>query len=102
MISSTFYNKVNRTTELSRSGVKHYPIKEPSVTIEWYDYVIKYGENLHKIAEKIFGAGLGHLWTYIADNNPPRHPDEWREGDIIRLPKTIIRDTETQRTSEQL
>lgn len=95
MISPTFYNKKNLVTYFLGGKVSHYPVKAPSVTIEWYDYVIKTNENLYTIAARIFGKHLEHLWTYIADNNPPRLPDDWNAGDIIRLPKVIIRESDT-------
>lgn len=94
MISSAFYNKKNVVNQLLGGKVSHYPIKDPSVTLEWYEYVMKYNETLYTVAEKIFGSDLEHLWTYIADNNPPRLPDDWHVGDIVRLPKIIIRDSD--------
>lgn len=95
MISSAFYNKRNVVTQFLGGKVPHYPIKDPSVTIEWYEYTVKVGETLYTIAEKIFGKDLEHLWTFIADNNPPRLPDDWHVGDIVRLPKIIVRDSDT-------
>lgn len=94
MISPTFYNKKNLITQFLDGKVRHYPIKDPSITIEWYEYVIKHGETLYSIAARIFGEGLEYMWTYIADNNPPRLPDAWNTGDIINLPKIIIRDSD--------
>ena len=95
MISPSFYNKRNVVNQLLGGKVSHYPIKDASVTVEWYEYVIKSNEDLYKIAERVFGENLEHLWTYIADNNPPRLPDDWHVGDIIRLPKIIIKDSDT-------
>lgn len=97
MISPTFYNKKNLVNELLDRKVAHYPIKDPSVTVEWYDYVVKAHETIYTIAEKVFGHNLEYMWTYIADNNPPRHPDEWASGDIMKLPRIIIRDSDTRR-----
>ena len=94
MISSAFYNKKNVVNQLLGGKVSHYPIKDPSVTLEWYGYVMKHNETLYTVAERIFGSDLEHLWTYIADNNPPRLPDDWHVGDIVRLPKIIIRDSD--------
>ena len=94
MISAAFYNKKNVVNQLLGGKVSHYPIKDPSVTIEWYEYVMKHNETLYTVAEKIFGSDLEHLWTYIADNNPPRLPDDWHVGDIVRLPKVIIKDSD--------
>lgn len=94
MISFSFYNKRNTVTQLLGGKVSHYPIKDPSITLEWYNYKLKVGETLYTIAEKIFGRDLEHLWTYIADNNPPRLPDDWHVGDVVRLPKVIIRDSD--------
>lgn len=94
MISAAFYNKKNVVNQLLGGKVSHYPIKDPSVTIEWYEYVMKHNETFYTVAERIFGSDLEHLWTYIADNNPPRLPDDWHVGDIVRLPKVIIRDSD--------
>ena len=96
MISPAFYNKKNLVTALGEGQPQHYPVKNPSVTWSWYDYVIVAHETIYTIAARIFGQDLEYMWTLIADNNPPRHPDEWRPGDIIRLPKIIIRDSDTQ------
>ena len=95
MISPTFYNKKNLISQFLEGKVQHYPIKDPSVTIEWYEYIIMANETLYSIAARIFGRNLEYMWTYIADNNPPRLPDDWNPGDIIRLPKIIIRDSDT-------
>lgn len=97
MISPSFYNKKNLVTQFLGGKVAHYPIKDASVTLEWYEYVLKVDENLYTVAAKIFGDDLEYLWTYIADNNPPRLPDAWNPGDIIRLPKIIIRDSDVKR-----
>lgn len=99
MINPAFYNKKNLTTQFLGGKVSHYPIKDPSITIEWYDYIVKSHETLYTIAARIFGKNLEYLWTYIADNNPPRMPDEWRAGDTIKLPKVIIRDSDTLKTT---
>lgn len=99
MINPAFYNKKNLTAQFLGGKVSHYPIKDPSITIEWYDYVVKSHETLYTIAARIFGKNLEYLWTYIADNNPPRMPDEWRAGDTIKLPKIIIRDSDTLKTT---
>lgn len=97
MISQTFYNKKNLITQYLGGKVAHYPAKDPSVTIEWYEYIVKANENLYTIAARIFGNGLEYMWTHIADNNPPRMPDAWNAGDIIRLPRIIIRESDTRR-----
>ena len=94
MISPTYYNKRNLVAEYGGGKVPHYAIKDPSVTLEWYDYKIGMGETIYTIAAKVFGEGLEYMWTYIADNNVPRHPDDWVVGDIIRLPKIIVRDSD--------
>lgn len=98
MISPNFYNKKNLIVQFLGGKVSHYPVKDPSITIEWYEYIVKKGENLYTIAAKIFGKNLEYLWTYIADNNPPRQPDEWEVGDVLKLPKVIIRDSDTLKT----
>lgn len=97
MISSTFYNKKNLISQFLGGKVQHYPVKDPSVTVEWYEYIIKANETLYTIAERIFGKNLEYMWTYIADNNPPRLPDDWHSGDIVKLPKIIVRDSDTIR-----
>lgn len=97
MINSNFYTKRRLVSELLGGKVAHYPIKDPSVTIEWYDYIVKANEDLYIIAERVFGRGLSYMWTYIADNNPPRMPDDWKLGDILKLPRVIIRDTDTNK-----
>jgi hypothetical protein len=97
MISNAFYNKKNLIAQFLGGKVSHYPIKDASVTYSWYEYIVKDGETLYSIAERIFGEGLEHLWTLIADNNPPRMPDDWQAGDVLKLPRIIIRDSDTQR-----
>ena len=97
MISNTFYNKKNLVSQFLGGKIPHYPAKAPSITAEWYEYVVKSHETIYTIAARIFGNGLEYMWTYIADNNPPRHPDDWKAGDIMLLPKIIIRDSDTIR-----
>lgn len=101
MINSAFYNKKNLIAQYLGGKVNHYPIKDKSVTLEWYDYILKANETIYTVAERIFGDTLDYMWTYIADNNPPIHPDDWRAGDTIRLPKVIIRDSDTLKTIYQ-
>ena len=72
MISPNFYNTKNLVSQFLGGKVLHYPVKDKSITYEWYNYVIKAHENLYTIAARIFGDGLEYMWTYIADNNPPR------------------------------
>ena len=71
MINSNFYNKRNLITQFLGGKIQHYPIKDASVTLEWYNYSLKVDETLYTIAAKIFGQNLEYMWTYIADNNPP-------------------------------
>lgn len=97
MINSNFYYKRNLVSGLLEGKVPHYPIKDPSITVEWYDYVVAANETLYTIAEKVFGKGLSYMWTYIADNNPPRMPDDWKLGDILKLPRVILRDTDVNK-----
>ena len=97
MISPTFYNKKNLVSESPFGEVMHFPVKDASVTLEWYEYVIKAHETIYTIAERVFGHGLEYMWTFIADNNPPRHPDDWNAGDVIKLPRIIVRDSDTRR-----
>lgn len=99
MISQTFYNKKNLIAQYLGGKVQHYSIKDGSITLEWYEYVLKVNETIYSVAERIFGEHLDYLWTYIADNNPPIHPDNWKSGDTIRLPKVIIRDSDTLKTT---
>ena len=99
MISPNFYIKQNLVRQYLGAGVYHFPIKDPSITIEWYNYTLKGTDTIYTIAERLFGKNLEYLWTYIADNNPPRHPDDWHMGDIMRLPKIIIRDSDTIKTT---
>lgn len=98
MISEVFYNKANLTSALLGGRVKHFPIKDRSVIVSWRDYVMKENDSIYTLAENLFGKNLGHLWTYIADANPLRHPDSWNTGDIIKLPRIIIRDSDTDST----
>lgn len=97
MISQAFYNKNNLVYQYLDGKVAHYPAKDPSVTLEWYDYILMAGETLYTVASRIFGENLEYLWTHIADNNSLRHPDDWRAGDIVHLPRIIIRDSDTLR-----
>ena len=96
MISPIFYNKKRLESSYLGGKVEHFPIKSRSVTLEWYDHVVLDGESIYSIAERVFGKGLTYMWTYIADNNILRHPDSWKVGDIIRLPKIIVRDSDVQ------
>ena len=48
--------------------------------------------NYHNLKQEYLGEVSVQNWTFIADNNPPRNPDDWNVGDVIRLPKIIVRD----------
>lgn len=97
MISPHFYNSKNLVKEYLDAKIPHFAVKKPSVVIDWYNYTILSNETIFSIAERVFGKGLSYMWTYIADANIPRHPDDWSEGDTIRLPRIIVRDSDTQR-----
>lgn len=98
MISPNFYTKGNLVTQFLGGKVLHYPVKDKSITYEWYEYRVKANEDLYTIAARIFGDNLEYMWPYIADNNPIKMPDDWKEGDILRLPKVIIRDSDVLTT----
>lgn len=98
MISQNFYNKKNLIKVYLNGKVSHFAIKDASVTLEWCNYVMKADETIYSLAEKLFGDGLAFMWTYIADNNIPRMPDDWKAGDIIKIPKVIIRDSDSIKT----
>lgn len=95
MISKAFYTKANLVYQYLGGKVPHYPIKGHSVTINWYPYILHAGETLYSVAKKLFGNDLEYMWTLIADNNALRHPDEWCAGDTIKLPRVIVRDSDT-------
>jgi len=97
MISQTFYNKNNLASYFLAGTVKHFPVKDSSVIIEWREYTLKAFETIYTVSKDVFGKDLVHLWTYIADSNPPRHPDDWKIGDVIKIPKIIVRDADTTR-----
>ena len=71
MISNGFYNYHNLKQEYLGGKVKHYPIKDASITLEWYEYIVKANETLYTIAARVFGEVSVQNWTFIADNNPP-------------------------------
>lgn len=96
MINATYYNKRNLVQALLGGKVKHFAAKYPSVTVQWYTYTLEYGENIYKVTEKVFGKGMAYMWPYIADNNRLRIPDEWKAGDKIKLPKLIIKESNTE------
>lgn len=98
MISQAFYNKNNLVYQYLDGKVPHYAVKDPSITLEWYDYILRAGESLYTVAQRLFGKNLEYMWTYIADNNALRHPDDWNPGDMVKLPRVIIRDSDTIRT----
>lgn len=98
MISPAFYNKKRLESVFLGGKVPHFPVKDRSVVTETKEYVLKYGEDFYTLAERIFGYGLSHMWTYIADCNPDVRMEELKEGDMILLPRKIIRDGDTQTT----
>lgn len=99
MINSDFYTVSNTARVYLEGKVPHFIAKDPTITLEQYPYTIKLGETIYSIAEKVFGKGLGHLWTIIADNNPPRMPDDWAVGDVVYLPRVILKDSIQKVTS---
>ena len=55
MISPAFYNKKNLIAQYLGGKVPHYSIKDKSVTLEWYDYVLKVNETIYSVTERLFG-----------------------------------------------
>lgn len=99
MINKNYYLTANQNSFYLGGKVKHYVAREPSKTLKHYEYRIKKGETIYSIAERLFGKGLTYFWTYIADNNIPRNPDDWAYGDTINLPIVLLKDIETNKTS---
>ena len=98
MISSSFYNRANLVKIFFGEKVFHFPSKDPSVTLKWYNHTMLPTESIYTLASKVFGKNLEYMWTYLADNNPIRHPDSWTAGDVIKLPTLIVRDSDTDST----
>lgn len=98
MISSIFYNRANLVKVFFEGKALHFPLKDASVTLIWYNYTMTSVDSIYTLAVKVFGENLEYMWTYIADNNHIKHPDSWKTGDIIKLPKVIVRDTDTDST----
>lgn len=95
MINTYFYSNNNLVHQYLDGKVAHYPIKDRSVVLSTYKYVLKEGENFYTIAAEIFGNDAQEDWTYLADCNPIRHPDDWQAGDVVNLPLEIINDSDT-------
>lgn len=93
MISPTFYRKSNIVNNNLRSQVSHYAQKPKIVVTETSDYVMKAGETFYDLAVQLFGQNRQYMWTIIADINKPRKPDEWEEGDKVKLPLTIVQES---------
>ena len=98
MISKDFYNSKNLVRQYLGGKVYHYPIKDKSITLQDYNYRFVGGDTVYSVALKTFGDGLDYLWPFLTDNNSLRHQDDWTMGDFFRLPKLILKDTDTLST----
>jgi hypothetical protein len=96
MINPLFYAKERVVKEFLGGKIGHYQIKESSVALEVEEYTLKAQEDVYTLAAKLFGKDYDDFWTYIADINMLRDLDEWKAGDVILLPKILLRDTEVQ------
>lgn len=86
MISPDFYKKANLVTN---SKYKYFPQKDPTFGVSSYPYVLREGETVVSVAERIFGNNTG-LWTVLADLNAPRRFEDWLPGDTIILPTSVV------------
>lgn len=91
MISSSFYNKKRLCTLYA--SAPHFPHKQSAVILKHSKHILRQGETVYTLAEKYFGEGNDAMWTFIADANPTRHPSYWKEGDVIRIPMLIVKET---------
>lgn len=92
MISPNFYDKSKAVKLYLNGKIRHYLLKERSVTLKSYPYVVRDGETYYSIALRVFGEeGMRH-WTIIGDLNSLRQPEELRAGETIRLPEIILND----------
>lgn len=90
MISPQFYTDDNVAQVYLGGKRPHYLQKSRDVTIEGYDYAMDFGEDMYTLGLKLFGQTQLRNWTYIADGNKLKMPDEWEAGDVIKLPTVIL------------
>jgi nucleoid-associated protein YgaU len=93
MINPNIYAKRNLVKVLNDGKAQHYSVRDRATVVESVDYIVKQGETLYSIAKRLFGLNRQYMWTIIADINPPKMPDEWEVGDVIKLPRIIVQET---------
>ena len=93
MINPAFYKRKNLVT--IKGKAPYYPQRLPTIVPTTQSYQVQFGDTYYSIARRLFGEDRQHLWTIIADINPPTYPDELEVGRTILLPKSIVQDATT-------
>lgn len=97
MINQSFY-KANQLVSLYLGGkVQHYTSRELAIVLESYEYLVQAGDTMYTLAKKIFGEDQEFQWTYIADINFLRQPDDLQPGETILLPRIILSELRYQK-----
>ena len=95
MINGIFYSEKN-LVRVFRPDIKHFLRREYHKVFDYSEYVVQEGEDLYDIAKKWFGENQEYHWTIIADINNIRKPDDITVGEILKLPNTILSETENR------
>ena len=90
MSPDNFYNPENLVKLYGKGNVIHFPMRKPSVNaLTIREYTIQAGEDLFSIAENIFGKNDSTSWQILSDINVPRHPNDWKAGDVLLIPEIL-------------
>lgn len=93
MISQGFYISDLAVQYFHAKTIKHFPIKDKTHVISKVPYTIKESDTIYSIASNWFGENNQFHWTIITDLNNYIRFEDLQVGDIIYLPKIIIKDT---------
>lgn len=98
MIHPSFYRQENLRREYFGGRVPHHTIKRRSKAIGSYTYTLKAEETVFDLAPKVFGEDAQRNWTFLAELNTTRKPDEWDVNEVVTLPKIVVVNRESTLT----
>lgn len=82
--TSRYHGIATLCDDQGRAHVAQRPVPPHRPVVGDIAHVVIAGETLDQLAKRYYG--LEELWWRIADANPPRHPSDWRAGDILSVP----------------
>lgn len=93
-LENNYTTKLKKVVTSISGGREHFPYRQPVRSEDKYDYIIKFGDNYHLLANVVFGTDSS--WWALYDLNLPKEGFSLDVGDSIKLPYSLVRNEANQ------